>query len=117
MPAYQWWLNFGASVPELQCLAVRVLSQTASSSDAERNWSLFGFVQNKRCCRLKTATMDKLVYIHANTRLLDKINEVDYEEQNVAWQDGSSGDGGDSESESDESASHFDQSDNDSDSS
>jgi len=117
MPAYQWWLNFGASVPEMQCLAVRVLSQTASSSDAERNWSLFGFVQNKRRCRLKTATMDKLVYIHANTRLLDKINEVDYEEQNVAWQDGSSGDGGDSESESDESASHFDQSDNDSDSS
>ncbi len=29
MPAYQWWLNFGASVPELQSFAVRVLSQTA----------------------------------------------------------------------------------------
>ena len=38
LPAYQWWLNFGASVPELQSLAIKVLSQTASSSEAERNW-------------------------------------------------------------------------------
>ena len=30
--------------------------------------------------------MDKLVYIHANTRLIDKVNEVDYEEKNVGWQ-------------------------------
>lgn len=108
MPAYQWWLNFGASVPELQSFAVRVLSQTASSSEAERNWSLFGFVQNKRRCSLKTTTMDKLVYIHANTRLVDKVNEVDYEEKNVGWQNdlhsdsdaGSDSDQSDSESDS-----------------
>ena len=48
MPAYQWWQSFGASVPELQQLAVRVLSQTASSSEAERNWSLFAFMQGKK---------------------------------------------------------------------
>jgi len=46
MPANQWWLNFGAIVPELQEFAVRILSQTASSSEAERNCSLFGVVQN-----------------------------------------------------------------------
>ena len=40
MPA---WLNFGARVPELQEFAVRILSQTEGSSEAERNWSLFGF--------------------------------------------------------------------------
>lgn len=85
MPAYQWWQSFGAGVPELQQLAVRVLSQAASSSEAERNWSLFAFMQGKKRYRLKTSTMEKLVYIHANTRLLDKIVEVDYVEENIAW--------------------------------
>ena len=73
-------------MPELQSLAIRILSQTASSSEAERIWSLFGFVQNKRRCRLKADTLEKIVYIHANTRLIDKVNEVDYEERYVDWQ-------------------------------
>jgi len=60
MPAYQRWLNFGASVPELQEFAVRILSQTASSSEAERNWSLFGFVQNDRRCSLKSETLERM---------------------------------------------------------
>lgn len=87
MPAYQWWQSFGASLPELQQLAVRVLSQTASSSEAERNWSLFAFMQGKKRFNLKPSTMEKLVYIHANTRLLDKITAVDYVEDHVAWGD------------------------------
>ena len=99
LPAYQWWLNFGASVPELQSFAVKVLSQTASSSEAERNWSLFGFMQSKRRCGLKCETLDKIVYIHANTRLIDGVNEVDYEEQNVDWQLTGS-DAGDSDGDS-----------------
>lgn len=73
--------------PELQNLAVRVLSQTASSSEAERNWSLFGFIQDKKRYSLKASTMEKLVYIHTNTRLMDKITAVDYEEQTVEWGD------------------------------
>jgi len=31
MPAFRWWLAFGAHVPELQKIAVRVLSQAAQS--------------------------------------------------------------------------------------
>jgi len=85
MPAYQWWINFGSSIPELQGLAVKVLSQTASSSAAERNWSLFGFFQNKRRASLKPSTTEKMVYVHANTRLLDKITDVDYDEPNAEW--------------------------------
>ena len=26
-----------------------------------------------------------MVYIHANTRLMDKVEEVDYVEENVKW--------------------------------
>lgn len=87
LPAYQWWQNFGASVPELQNLAVRVLSQTTSSSEAERNLSLFGFIQGEKRYSLKATTMEKLVYIHTDTRLMDKITAVDYEEQNIEWDD------------------------------
>ena len=53
--------------PELQNLAVRVLSQTASSSEAERNWSLFGFIQDKKRYSLKASTMEKLVYTSTPT--------------------------------------------------
>ena len=99
LPTYQWWLNFGASVLELQSFAVKVLSQTASSSEAERNLSLFDFMQSKRRCGLKCETLDKIVYIHANARLIDGVNEVDYEEQNVDWQLTGS-DAGDSDGDS-----------------
>ena len=107
MPAYQWWVNFGASVPELQSFAVRVLSQTASSSEAERNWSLFGFVQSKRRCSLKPTTMEKLVFIHANTRLIEKITDVCYEEPYTPWElpDDTDGETDDSESDSGSSSS------------
>ena len=76
MPAYQRWLNFGASVPELQEFAMRILSQTARSSEAELNWSLFGFVQNDRRCSLKSETLDRMVFIHTNTNLIDKLRRV-----------------------------------------
>jgi len=56
--------------------------------------------------------MDKLVYIHANTRLVDKVNEVDCEEEIVCWQNdndlhGDSSDVG-SHSDSDQSSSESD---------
>jgi hypothetical protein len=72
MPARQWRSKFSASSPYLQNLAVSVLSQTTSSSEAGRNWSLFNFVQGKKRCRLNLSTVDKLVDIPANTRLPDK---------------------------------------------
>ena len=109
LPAYQWWVSFGACVPELQSFAIRVLSQTSSSSDAERNWSLFGFLQNKRRNQLKPKTIEKMVHIHANDRLLDKISDVDYHETNVEWNDecssaDSSSDASDTESDTEQNS-------------
>ncbi|XP_054808712.1 uncharacterized protein LOC129310823 [Prosopis cineraria] len=37
---HEWWSFYGSSVPKLQNLAMRILSQTSSSSSCERNWSL-----------------------------------------------------------------------------
>jgi hypothetical protein len=45
------------------------------------------FFQSKRRNNLKPKTIEKVVYIHANNRLLDKVNAVDYHEANVEWND------------------------------
>ncbi|KAF8400142.1 hypothetical protein HHK36_013438 [Tetracentron sinense] len=40
-----WWESYGDSAPELQRLAIRILSLTCSSSGCERNWSTFEHVR------------------------------------------------------------------------
>lgn len=53
MSASRWWQAFGAHVPELQKVAIRVLSQVTSASACERNWSTFDFIHSKKRNRLK----------------------------------------------------------------
>ncbi|KAJ4949903.1 hypothetical protein NE237_008243 [Protea cynaroides] len=43
-----WWEFYCGHVPELQRFARRVLSQTCSSSSAERNVSVFSVIKSKR---------------------------------------------------------------------
>ena len=40
--------NFGAVAPELTKVAVRVLSIPTSSAAAERNWSTFSYIHDKK---------------------------------------------------------------------
>jgi hypothetical protein len=42
-----WWQVYGSKVPELQAWAIKILSLKASSSSAERNWSIWGLIQTK----------------------------------------------------------------------
>lgn len=44
---------FGVCCPELQRLAIRVLSQTTSATNCERNWSTFSYIHTKTRNRLK----------------------------------------------------------------
>jgi len=41
-------MTYGTSAPNLQQLAIRVLSQTCSSSGCERNWSMFEHIHSKK---------------------------------------------------------------------
>ncbi|KAF7831909.1 uncharacterized protein G2W53_014242 [Senna tora] len=43
-----WWKTFGYSSPNVQKIVVRLLSQTASSSGCERNWSVFERINTKK---------------------------------------------------------------------
>ena len=61
MNAVHWWLAWGAEVPELQSIALKVLSQPVSISGVEHVWSTFGWIQSKLRNKLLPATAKKLV--------------------------------------------------------
>ncbi|XP_024536191.1 uncharacterized protein LOC112348252 [Selaginella moellendorffii] len=68
-----WWESYGYEMPELRKLALRVLSQGVCSSPCERNWSSWNLIQTKRRNRLLLENLKKLVYVHSNTRVVDRI--------------------------------------------
>ncbi|MCO5604939.1 hypothetical protein L7F22_059114 [Adiantum nelumboides] len=64
-----WWENYGKDAPLLQGLAIKLLSQVASASASERNWSTYGFIHSVKRNRLGHQIADDLVYVHSNLRL------------------------------------------------
>ena len=65
----EWWLNYGESAPHLKKIAIRILSQTTSSSSCERNWSSFALVHTKQRNRMSQKKLERNVFIHYNVRL------------------------------------------------
>ena len=63
------WTCHGANGVHLQILATRILSQVASSSVVERNWSTYGFIHYMKCNRLGSQKVEELVYVHCNLTL------------------------------------------------
>ncbi|KAF7822021.1 uncharacterized protein G2W53_027476 [Senna tora] len=81
-----WWKIFGYRSPNVQKLAIRLLSQTASSYGCERNWSVFERIHTKKMNRLEYKRLNDLVYIHYNLRLKNcdankrrNCDPIDYE--------------------------------------
>ncbi|XP_059067032.1 uncharacterized protein LOC131051268 [Cryptomeria japonica] len=48
-----WWQNWGGNTPHLKQFALRVLCQPCSSSNCERNWSLFEAIHTKKRSKLE----------------------------------------------------------------
>ncbi|KAF0895482.1 hypothetical protein E2562_013580 [Oryza meyeriana var. granulata] len=69
----EWWIAYGCSASNLQKLAVRVLGQTCSAFDCERNWSLFEHIHSKKRNRLEHQRMCDIVYVHCNQRLQQRF--------------------------------------------
>ncbi|KAK9290730.1 hypothetical protein L1049_008906 [Liquidambar formosana] len=63
------WYNYGESAPYLQRIAIKVLTQTCSSTGCERNWSTFALIYTKLRNRLAMSKLEELVYVHYNLRL------------------------------------------------
>ncbi|XP_054817833.1 uncharacterized protein LOC129317546 [Prosopis cineraria] len=82
----EWWKMFGDSAPNVKKLAMRLLSQTSSSSGCERNWSVFERIHSKKRNRLEHKRLNDLVFIHYNLRLRNRVynkkrsfDPIDYE--------------------------------------
>ncbi|XP_035837154.1 uncharacterized protein LOC110930875 [Helianthus annuus] len=63
----------GGDYPLMQNFAVRILSQTASSSGCERNWSVFERIHTKKRNRLEHERLNDLVFVHYNLRLQNRL--------------------------------------------
>lgn len=70
-----WWASYGSTTPLLQALAFKLLSQPASSSCCERNWSSFSNIQSIKRNRLLSSRAEALVYVHTDLRMIFKKKE------------------------------------------
>ncbi|XP_071922743.1 uncharacterized protein [Coffea arabica] len=88
----EWWKLFGNDAPHLQKLAIKLLSQTSSSSGCERNWSVFERIHTKKRNRLEHQRLSykKRSYDPVDYETIDKVEfwvideeqegELDYDE-------------------------------------
>ncbi|XP_070667962.1 uncharacterized protein [Malus domestica] len=67
-----WWSTYGNRVPNLQRIAIKILSLTTSSSGCERNWSTFEGIHTKKRNRLDTTMLNNLVYVQSNAKIMTK---------------------------------------------
>ena len=80
--AVKWWFMYGNHAPTLRNLAIKVLSQNASSSACERNWSTFSLIHTKQRNRLAYPRFQQLVFCYYNMKL--KIRDMEEETDKVA---------------------------------
>eukprot|EP00253_Pinus_taeda_P006057 PITA_06057 len=72
MNLVRWWICHGVNGVHLQNLTIHILSQVASPSSAERNWSTYGFIHSVKHNRLGSKKAEDLVYVHFNLRLASR---------------------------------------------
>ncbi|KAK4271022.1 hypothetical protein QN277_019778 [Acacia crassicarpa] len=72
-----WWKSYGAQVPELRNIAVRVLGLTCSASRCECNWSTFEHIHSKKRSRLEHQRLQDLVFIKYNQGLKERFESRD----------------------------------------
>ncbi|KAJ9678214.1 hypothetical protein PVL29_022952 [Vitis rotundifolia] len=75
--ATEWWFMYGNQTPTLRKLALKVLSQTVSSTAYERNWSTFALIHTKQRNRLAYPRLEQLVFCYYNMRL--KLRDMEAE--------------------------------------
>ncbi|RVW12082.1 hypothetical protein CK203_087327 [Vitis vinifera] len=81
----EWWFMYENQTPTLRKLAIKVLSQTASSSACERNWSTFALIHTKQRNRLAYPRLEQLVFCYYNMRL--KLRDMEAKNDRVAEKD------------------------------
>ena len=85
-PAWKWWMmNAGEHYALLQNLEMKILSQTSLNSSSERNQSMYKYIHGTTRNRLLIDRADKLVYMYCNKKILQHIQNEEYEEDMPRW--------------------------------
>ena len=66
----EWWKARESSFPDLAPLAKRILSIPASSTAAERNFSVAGIVTDKRRANLGSRNINAILFLNKNSKVL-----------------------------------------------
>nr|XP_017226358.1 PREDICTED: uncharacterized protein LOC108202473 [Daucus carota subsp. sativus] len=80
-----WWLVYGASAPNLQKIALKLLGQPCSSSCCERNWSTYSFIHSVKRNKILPTRAEDLVYVHTNLRLLSRKSDQYIKGETKLW--------------------------------
>jgi hypothetical protein len=80
-----WWTNHGQSIPLLMTLAIKLISQPASSSCCERNWSTYSFIHSVKRNALTVERAEDLVFVHSNLRHLSRKTDAYKKEETRLW--------------------------------
>ncbi|KAK9283196.1 hypothetical protein L1049_011432 [Liquidambar formosana] len=71
-----WWSLYASDYPDLQRLAIRILSQTCSVTHCERSWSMFERIHSKKRNRLEHHRLNDLIFVHYNLLLQERRSEA-----------------------------------------
>ncbi|XP_054816471.1 uncharacterized protein LOC129316196 [Prosopis cineraria] len=84
MTVAEWWASYGSSSPNLQHLAIRILSLTCSASGCERNWSVFEQIHTKKWNKLAQDRLNDLVFVKYNQALKNRYDRQDVDPISLA---------------------------------
>lgn len=82
-----WCKSYGQDTPQLQRLAMKVLSQVTMVSACERNWSTFDFIHSRRQNRSSTKRAANLMFVFNTLQLKNKVFDPKYKEEFMEWSD------------------------------
>ena len=77
-------------LPELQVVAITVLSQPCSASAAERNWSVYGQIKSAARKRMQHLVADKLVFCHESPHYQNKLQNAAHRHEVAEWDEAGS---------------------------
>ena len=87
MNSVSWWEMYGGSAPNLQLIAMKVLSCTPSACSCERNWSNYGFIHNKKRNKLTAVRAKKLVSVFSSLQLQKATRQQGRRPRHAEWED------------------------------
>ncbi len=83
MKSWEFWDVNSIFAPELADMAQKISSLAVTTCAAERCWSEYAFIQDKKRNRLRTDRADKLVFLFSNARLMRKMTIAHWEAEVV----------------------------------